>query len=503
MKKVDTRFIYWGLFLLYIVLVFIVGIHHEQWADEAQSWLISRDISYFNIFFTETKYEGHPFVWFFIEKTFINIFSSFTDSSNLYNWVFLLPLFFSSVGVYLFLFKSKFPLCLKILVPFTFYIFYQYGVIARNHCLCFPMLAIIAAFYSKKFEHPFIYILLLIINANISAYLYPISLVLIIFFIYESFQYEDKREKMKYLYFNIMGLFCLLLLAFQMYNPTDCYFWRGIDYSPEHLYEELKGISNIYFPQNDIDIEDGISFFFTLIFYFVLTISLYFCTMKVYCKNIKQIIFFLSLNIPFFIICTYLYSSSWHYGYALVILIFTCWILTDKNHIYDIPIKGNAFFYVFILCVLGYYIVGNIQICLYDINNNYSGSKDVANFLKSHSLQSYKINGIGFKTVAIQPYFKRNLYENYINATHFSWRQNFYDNYAKKSKRLTPIIIVSNFDLYRDNKILKKIEKTYYKCYEVPGKLQNLNLKKGKYEDEAFYVYINKELQNEIDICRL
>ena len=153
-------FLLYIFFILYIFLIFQIGYHHEPWADEAQSWLISRDKSFWGIF-QETKYEGHPFVWFYIERIFIKIFSVFTDVTKLYDWIFILPLISTSIGVYLLLFKSKFPLWIKLSVPFTFYIFYQYGVIARNHCLCFPMLAIIATFYQSRFKHPFIYMFLL------------------------------------------------------------------------------------------------------------------------------------------------------------------------------------------------------------------------------------------------------------------------------------------------------------------------------------------------------
>ena len=278
-------------------MVFIVGYHHEPWADEAQCWLISRDLSYSDIFFNETKYEGHPFVWFFIEKTFIKIGTLFISSTKLYNWVFILPLFFSSVGVYLFLFKSNFPMIFKISFPFTFYIFYQYGVIARNHCLAFPVLALIATIYPKRFKHQYIYLVSLVILANVSAYVFAITCILAIFFIID--------------------------------------------------------------------------------------------------------------------------------------------ILKDK---------------------------------------------------------------LGFKTVALQPYFENNIYNNYDGTSFYAWHFWFKNKYYKKAYEYSPVIVVANGDIeeYKHKDIVNKIRNNYNR-YDFSGELRNLNYKNGDLEDNSYSIYIDKKLANLIN----
>lgn len=39
---------------------------HEPWADEAQSWLIARDLPYSRMIFSELRYVGHPALWYTI-----------------------------------------------------------------------------------------------------------------------------------------------------------------------------------------------------------------------------------------------------------------------------------------------------------------------------------------------------------------------------------------------------------------------------------------------------
>src|ERR1700749_1246002 len=37
--------------------------HHEKWADEAQSWLLARDLSLKTLWLRELRYEGSPGLW--------------------------------------------------------------------------------------------------------------------------------------------------------------------------------------------------------------------------------------------------------------------------------------------------------------------------------------------------------------------------------------------------------------------------------------------------------
>ena len=44
------------------VVLFTLG-HHEKWSDEAQAWLIARDLDLKTIWFHELRYEGSPGLW--------------------------------------------------------------------------------------------------------------------------------------------------------------------------------------------------------------------------------------------------------------------------------------------------------------------------------------------------------------------------------------------------------------------------------------------------------
>lgn len=63
---------------LYALFTLIVLLHHEIWADEAQVWLVVRDLNLFEII-EHVRTEGHPLLWYFLVLPFsklnLSIFS--------------------------------------------------------------------------------------------------------------------------------------------------------------------------------------------------------------------------------------------------------------------------------------------------------------------------------------------------------------------------------------------------------------------------------------------
>ena len=55
------------LFVLYFVVALICVCHHEIWRDEAQVWLVARDLNLWGII-DHVRNEGHPLLWYFLPK---------------------------------------------------------------------------------------------------------------------------------------------------------------------------------------------------------------------------------------------------------------------------------------------------------------------------------------------------------------------------------------------------------------------------------------------------
>lgn len=65
---------------------------------------------------------------------------------------------------------SPFPRPIKVLLPFSYFVFYQYAVVARNCSLLAPLLFLIAVVHPKRFERVYLYTGLLILIANVSGH---------------------------------------------------------------------------------------------------------------------------------------------------------------------------------------------------------------------------------------------------------------------------------------------------------------------------------------------
>lgn len=160
-QKIIFEVIYIAIF---VAISVFVGLHHEHWADEAQSWLIARDNSFTDIV-KAIRYEGTPPLWQMLLKVCIMC-------GLKYNQLYILTTALTVLGI-IFLHKNdKVPLSFKILLPYTYFIFFQYTVIARSYNLLFPILMIIAYIYPNKEKHLIKYGIFLFLLMNISSHGY-------------------------------------------------------------------------------------------------------------------------------------------------------------------------------------------------------------------------------------------------------------------------------------------------------------------------------------------
>lgn len=129
--------------ILYMVCMIIIMYFHEPWFDEAQAWLIARDASLKEILFVLPHYEGHPPVWHLILLPFAKMGAPFEFSIK------LVSLTFCSIAMGLFIFKAPFKRIVRLTIPFTYFFFYQYGVISRPYCILMLGFILCAMFYKN------------------------------------------------------------------------------------------------------------------------------------------------------------------------------------------------------------------------------------------------------------------------------------------------------------------------------------------------------------------
>jgi len=121
----------------YAALIAVAIAFHEPWADEAQAWLLARDQTLGHLLFHAIRYEGSPGLW----HCFLWVLAQLRAGYIGMHWISGLV---ALAGVYVLLRWSPFPLVLKAILPFGFWLAYQDSVIARSYVL-FAILAFPAA----------------------------------------------------------------------------------------------------------------------------------------------------------------------------------------------------------------------------------------------------------------------------------------------------------------------------------------------------------------------
>ena len=62
LKRNKENIFLYGAWIAYAIVSLIGVITHESWSDEAQAWLIARDLGIFDIV-KQMRYEGHSCLW--------------------------------------------------------------------------------------------------------------------------------------------------------------------------------------------------------------------------------------------------------------------------------------------------------------------------------------------------------------------------------------------------------------------------------------------------------
>ena len=137
----------WGIIFLYALVTGVTLAYHEPWRDETHSWLIVQLSDSLPDLFVNKAYEGHPMLWYLLlyaVKEFIG--NSFPDAQIL-NWLL-------SVGAVCLLVQfSSFSLPVKILLTFSYFLSFEYAILARNYAVAIVLLFAVCSLFRFRHQH--------------------------------------------------------------------------------------------------------------------------------------------------------------------------------------------------------------------------------------------------------------------------------------------------------------------------------------------------------------
>jgi len=396
------------VFAIYVTLLAVAVSHHEPWMDEAQAWLLAKDTSIKDLLLKYLRYEGSPGLWHLILMVPAKL-------GLPYYTINILSALFAAAGVWLFLRFAPFPAIIKVLYPFSFFVFFQYGVVARNYCLIAPILFLLAINFNKKDKHPYLYVLLLCLLANISAHTFLIagSIAFVHFIeLVKSWKSTDARSRnQQLLALFIFGLMALLVIYIIM-TPPDQIYAGAMNWNLKNFWLVSKRMIGGSLVMNE---------YTHLPWLFGTVATAIFVTSLVwFSKNKLGLLYILPL-VLLSILFAVKYRNLWHQGILFLLWIFVLWLSLEKQKnqkpgtLFKSVIAGVAV----VLVVQVYWCVDALG---YDLYHNYSAGYSVAKYIKANGLEKENIYVSGWKNISILPYFSKNIFFNHNNGSkHRFW----------------------------------------------------------------------------------
>lgn len=152
------------VFIGFIALSIVMFVFHEPWYDEIQAWMVASDASIGEMIWHLPHYEGHPPFWTLILALFAKTGVPMEIGLR------IPTLLFSGAAAFLVIFKAPFHKWIRCLIPFSYFLFYQYTVICRPYSLMFLGFVLAALFYKERNKKPIRYLVALYLLCMSSAY---------------------------------------------------------------------------------------------------------------------------------------------------------------------------------------------------------------------------------------------------------------------------------------------------------------------------------------------
>jgi len=212
-RKLLTRLILAGIFIIYCILAGYTMFHHELWGDEIHSWNIAKASNSFFDLISNTRYEGHPPLWYVILWSI----SKFTHDPGSIQVVHLI---IACTIVFIILFFSPFPISIKMLIPFGYFFLFEYSVLSRNYAIGILLAFFICMIMHKNFKKKLLLyytLLFLLSNSHLLALLLAASFHLYFLLLLKE---QRKTSKSIFLHFSL-GIIILLPSVYFIFPPAD------------------------------------------------------------------------------------------------------------------------------------------------------------------------------------------------------------------------------------------------------------------------------------------
>jgi hypothetical protein len=359
----------------YILISAIAIAHHEPWADEAQSWLLARDAGLWELWTRLLHYEGTTGLW----QTLLHLF---IRAGLPYSGLDAISGVLGIAAASLVIWRAPFPLSVRIVLPFSYFLCYQYASIARSYDLLPVLVFACAALFHRAWQRPLLFTALLCLMSAVSAH----GMILAVSIGFAAMTRADQWKRLWLYAFAFALIACVL--AFTAWPAADGTFVTHLDFSFEHFLETAGRALAAAFTGET----------FTSLSVVALTVPLLW-------RGGGLLFFFLACSLLCGVYAV-VYSQVWHFGALFLAWVFALWISYERSSAQ----RAATAALVVVIAVQCYWTCCAVR---YDWNQAYSGGQAAARGLRELDLANRRLYAIGYACVAIQPYFSRNIFSNW------------------------------------------------------------------------------------------
>jgi len=391
-----------GILTAWVAIVGFTLQHHEKWADEAQAWLIARDLSLRAIWFHELRYEGSPGLWHTLLWIAQHVFHLGYGSIG------VIGIAGATAGAALLIFKAPFPRYLRWPLAFTYVMIYQYAVIARPYTLL-PLLAFAAAAVFKDLQRPERMAVILLLLANLSLHGTILAGCLGLVYLLDARKaWRTFDAHLRKRYWVCIGAVALsFLFIVLLLKPTP----DIEEFVIKREFAQLPAEARAQIPSLGRKLTAVISGAF-LDYPIPSTLFILFSAAWCFLRR-RLLVFVLPVGalITFYAV---VHGAAHHHGAVFVAAVAAIWIAWP-----DVPCSfdtrerwAQRMMVVFLLALAGVNIWDATVTIEREIRYPYSGAEDAAKYLKSVGADHGPMFGFLFGVVGVQAYFDHNIFAN-------------------------------------------------------------------------------------------
>jgi type II secretory pathway component PulM len=314
-------------------------------------------------------------------------------------------------GSWLLIRRAPFPVWLRAVIPFTYFIFYQYGVVARSYCLLAPLLWLAAMAHPSRRVRPWRWIVPLVLLTEVSVH----GLILAVCWeglrgheLAREWRVLGRRERRRQLWPTVVLMMFVALAVVELWPNNDISGGGSV-----HLALNLRSLLFPSFPLALVEWTGIVALLISLLWMHQRQLLRYFAV-----PATALLLFFV-----------FRYFSPWHGGVLFELWVASLWIAWRQPARHGI--RGARALLAFRApLAIGVVVLGQVvltaEAAASDFWLPYSGAAALAAYIRDHNLD-HRVDAEGKWVVAVLPYFSDMPFADYNGGklpAYYPWSRN-------------------------------------------------------------------------------